>query len=37
MQVISDGTILVFYSSLFLNVGLVAFIVAGETDKKGVK
>jgi len=37
MQVISDGTILVFYSSLFLNVGLAAFIAAGYTDKKGAK
>lgn len=37
MQALSEGTILVFYSSLFLNVGLLAFIAAGYTDKKGAK
>lgn len=33
MQALSEGTILVFYASLALNVGLLAFIATFYTDK----
>jgi len=37
MQAISSGTILVFYGSLALNVGLLAFIATFYTDKGQTK
>lgn len=33
MQALSQGTIFVFYASIALNVGLLAFIATFYTDK----